>query len=297
MSRNLTTKTTTIKDVSAKKASLGGALKKNEKIKKTVKDAATELTSVNEVLKQEKVPIQVMEEALTQNEDVQQKVAKAADDLKLVNVKLAEEVAERIGIESELATMKTDLAEARDDLSKAQVKEGEVQQIALQDSLTGIPNPTSFEQGLDHGLVLAKQNGWGLIVQFIDSDKFNNINNTSGHDLGDHGLVMPANRLQPALHDEDLIGRWAGNEFASLSLEARHEADITSYTRSFRASFIAPKQDIQAWIEDAPGLNETAPEKLSENKVQYIIASGGANTTEVTIDYDLNQVEIYVSWG
>jgi len=72
----------------------------------------------------------------------------------------------------------------------------------------------------------------------------------------------------------------------------------SSFTRSFRASFTAPKQDIESWIKDSPGLNETTPEELSGNKVQYVIApSGGANRAEVTIDYGLNQVEIYVSWG
>ena len=71
-----------------------------------------------------------------------------------------------------------------------------------------------------------------------------------------------------------------------------------SFTRSFHASFIAPKQDIQSWINVSPGLNETTPDELSDNKVKYIISpSGGANKAEVTIDYDLNQVQIYVSWG
>ena len=97
------------KNVSATKASLGRVLKKNEKIKETVKEAASELTSVNEVLKQEKVPIPVMQHALTQNKDVENKVAKAADDLKLVNIKLAKEMAERLVTESELANTKTDL--------------------------------------------------------------------------------------------------------------------------------------------------------------------------------------------
>ena len=110
------------KNVFAKKASLGRVLKKNEKIKKTVKKAASELTLVNEVLKQEKVSVQIMKQALTQNENAEQKVAEAADDLKLVNIELAEEIAERMAIESQLADTKTDLAEARDDLSKAKVK-------------------------------------------------------------------------------------------------------------------------------------------------------------------------------
>jgi diguanylate cyclase (GGDEF)-like protein len=216
------------KSVSVKRASLGGVLKKNEKIKDTVKEAASKIVLVNEVLKQEKVTVQDMKQVLTQNEDVEQKVAKAADDLKLVNVQLAEEVAERIVIESELSNTKTDLAEVRDDLSKAQVKTEEAQQLALQDALTGLPNRVSFEQGLDHGLIQAKRHGWGLAVLFIDIDKFKHINDSYGHDLGDQVLLMVANRLKSSVRDEDIVSRWGGDEFVCLLLEVKQEADVTS---------------------------------------------------------------------
>lgn len=214
-------------NVSAKKASLEHVLKKNKKIKETVKKAASKLTSVNKVLKQEKVPVQVLKQALTQNEDVEQKVAKAADDLKLVNVKLAEEMAERMVIESELANTKTNLAEVRDDLSKAQVKTEEAQQTALKDALTGLPNRVSFEQGLDHGLIQAKRHGWGLAVLFIDIDKFKSINDSYGHDLGDQVLLMVADRLQSFVRGEDLVSRWGGDEFVCLLFEVNQEADVT----------------------------------------------------------------------
>jgi len=76
------------------------------------------------------------------------------------------------------------------------------------------------------------------------------------------------------------------------------ETEGNSFTRSFHASFVASQQDIRSWIKDSPGLNETAPQELSDNKVKYIITPGsGANRAEVTIDYVSNQVEIYVSWG
>lgn len=214
------------KNVSAKKASLGRVLKENEKIKETIKKAASELILVNEVLRQENVPVKLMKQVITRNEDIEQKVAKAADDLKLVNVKIAEEMAERIVIESELANTKTDLAEVRDDLSKAQVKTEEAQQIALQDALTGLPNRASFEQGLDHGLIQAKRHGWGLAVLFIDIDKFKNINDCYGHDLGDQVLLMVANSLKSLVRGEDIVSRWGGDEFVCLLLEVKQEADV-----------------------------------------------------------------------
>jgi len=212
---------------SAKRASLGGVLKKTERIKATVKKAATELTSVNEVLRQDNVPVQAIKNLLTQNEDVELKVAKAADDLKLVNAQLAEEVAERIVIESELADTKTDLAEVRDDLSKSQAKEEETRKSTLRDALTGLPNRVSFEQHFDRGLSQAKRHGWGLAVLFIDVDKFKSINDSYGHGLGDKVLLMMANRLQSFIRDEDTVSRWGGDEFVCLLLEVKQEADVT----------------------------------------------------------------------
>jgi diguanylate cyclase (GGDEF)-like protein len=213
--------------VSARKVSLGHVLKKNRKIKQSVKKAASDLTLVNKVLAQEKVPVQVMKQALTQNKDVEQKVAKAADDLKVVNVKLANEMAERTVIEADLADMKTDLAEVRDDLSKAQVEVEIAQQIALQDTLTGLPNRASFEQGLDRGLIQAKRHGWKLAVLFIDIDKFKSINDTYGHGLGDQVLVTVANRLKSFVRGEDMVSRWGGDEFVCMLLEVKQEADVT----------------------------------------------------------------------
>jgi hypothetical protein len=91
---------------STKNISLSSVLNRNEIIKETVKQAASELTSVNEVLKQGKkfnIPVQTTQGAITQNVGVEHKVTKAADDLKQVNAKLTKEVANRASFESELA--------------------------------------------------------------------------------------------------------------------------------------------------------------------------------------------------
>ncbi|HSM83226.1 MAG TPA: diguanylate cyclase [Nodosilinea sp.] len=212
---------------SVKKASLGHVLRKNEKIKETVKDAASELTSVNKVLKQEQVPVQAAKQALNKNEDVEHKVAKAAADLKLVNTKLSKELAERIDIESELAETKAELVEVRGDLLESQLKEEEAKKTALQDALTGLPNRVLFEQGLDHGLIQAQRHGWGLAVLFIDIDKFKSINDSYGHDVGDQVLLTVANRLQAFVRGEDRVSRWGGDEFVCLLLEVKQAADVT----------------------------------------------------------------------
>jgi diguanylate cyclase len=216
--------------VAAKNASLKRVLKQNEKIKETVMQAASELTSVNEVLKQGKgveVPVQVIKDVISQNKEVEHKVAKAAGDLHQVNAELAKELAERVDLESELTAVKTDLADVRDDLSKSQAKEEETRKFALQDALTGLPNRVLFEQSLDSGLMQAKRHGWGLAVLFIDIDKFKDVNDTYGHGMGDKVLSMVADRLQSVVREEDTVSRWAGDEFVCLLLEVKKEADVT----------------------------------------------------------------------
>jgi hypothetical protein len=117
-------------------------------------------------------------------------------------------------------------------------------------------------------------------------------------------FLAPSNsrdNQDPAKQKEmmSLLLEWGRlSPFPTSAANISIKTEGNSFTRSFRASFTAPKQDIQSWIQNSPGLKETTPDELSSNKVQYIISPGGdANQAEVTIDYGLNQVEIYVSWS
>lgn len=212
--------------VAARRAALEHVLVENEKIKASVEKAASDLTLVNEALKKDVIPPQVMQQALTRNEDAERGVSQAAVDLKLVNVTLANEMAERAVIEAELASMKTDLAETRDELLNAEAREREAQEAALSDALTGLPNRASFEQGLDQGLIRATRHGWRLAVLFIDIDDFKTVNDSHGHGLGDQVLVTMAARLRSFFRDEDIVCRWGGDEFVCLLMEVQQEDTV-----------------------------------------------------------------------
>lgn len=93
-------------------------------------------------------------------------------------------------------------------------------------------------------------------------------------------------------------------EWGRLAQFPPHATDVSiqteggSFTRSFRASFIASRQEIETWVINSPGLSEATPTQLSDGKVQYkIVPKAGANEAEVTINYALNKVEIYVSFN
>lgn len=210
-----------------KQVPLSDVLDQSEEIRENVKAAANQLGSVNAVLKQEqKLPVPPIEEVIIQNQEAEQKVVKAAEDLDQVNAELAKVVAKGLNIESELMETKNELLEVRKDLSKSQAKEKKALELALHDPLTGLPNRLMFEQSLDHGLRQSKRHGWKLAIMLIDLDKFKSINDSYGHDIGDQVLITVAERLKAFIRGEDIISRWAGDEFVCVLLNTNLESDV-----------------------------------------------------------------------
>ena len=206
-------------------------LNQSEEIKANVEKAAEQLGSVNAVLTNNaKVlpPFPTIEEVIAQNEEAEKKVVKAAEDLQQVNAELTKQVAERINIESELRETKNDLLEVRADLSKSQEKEKGSLHIALHDPLTGLPNRLLLEQRLEHGLTQSRRYGTKLALMFIDLDKFKNINDSYGHDIGDRVLITVAKRLQSFVRGEDIVSRWGGDEFVCILLNIHLDSDVIS---------------------------------------------------------------------
>jgi diguanylate cyclase (GGDEF)-like protein len=224
--------------VSTKTIPLENVRDQSEEIKENVEEAADQLSSVNAVLtNDDKVipPFPTIEEVIAQNEEAEKKVTKAAEDLHQVNAKLSEQVVDRINIESELKQTKKDLLELRTDLSKSQAKEKDALHIALHDPLTGLPNRLLLEQRLDHGLAQSRRHGWKLALLFIDLDKFKNINDSYGHDIGDKVLITVAQRLQDFVRGEDMVSRWGGDEFICILLNIKLEDEVINLAKKMVA--------------------------------------------------------------
>ena len=207
------------------------ALTQSEQVKNKVEECAQELSSVNDVLKQEitdRVPLEQVEQALHQSEEVELKVQECADDLSMVNQALAGEIKERRKLERRLAASKSELADAQAELSDTQVQEKRARHLALHDFVTGLPNRTLLNDRLNSALALAKRHEWRLAVMFIDLDKFKGINDTYGHGAGDKVLKIVSDRLQASVRGADTVGRQGGDEFLYLMLEVKDDADVAN---------------------------------------------------------------------
>lgn len=87
---------------------------------------------------------------------------------------------------------------------------------ARYDPLTELPNRRHLSERLDEQLALARRHGFHGCVLFIDLDYFMRINDSLGHDVGDHLLCAVVERIQQRLRREDFLARVGGDEFVVL---------------------------------------------------------------------------------
>lgn len=95
-----------------------------------------------------------------------------------------------------------------------------VREMALQDSLTGLPNRAAFIEQLDRAIARATRRGLEVAVLFLDLDGFKDVNDSLGHEAGDKLLIAIAKRLRGCLRPEDTVARLGGDEFTILIEEA-----------------------------------------------------------------------------
>ena len=102
----------------------------------------------------------------------------------------------------------------------------QTQEDSLTDPLTGLPNRRSMFVHLSRELARAERLKSEVALIVMDIDGFKTINDTYGHNVGDHALREVATTLQAALRPYDLCVRYAGDEFIIVLADwSREEAD------------------------------------------------------------------------
>ncbi|WP_191060215.1 putative bifunctional diguanylate cyclase/phosphodiesterase [Geminicoccus harenae] len=91
-----------------------------------------------------------------------------------------------------------------------------LEQMALHDPLTGLPNRVLFADRAEQAMALAERRDEACAILMLDLDRFKQVNDTLGHDIGDLLLRAVAPRLTEALRRTDTLARLGGDEFAVL---------------------------------------------------------------------------------
>ncbi|SDS08729.1 diguanylate cyclase/phosphodiesterase [Halopseudomonas xinjiangensis] len=90
-------------------------------------------------------------------------------------------------------------------------------ELALQDSLTKLPNRLLLEERINECIARARRHGRTFAVMFLDLDGFKPINDAFGHHTGDELLCVVANRLNGHMRSRDTLARVGGDEFVLLA--------------------------------------------------------------------------------
>jgi len=90
----------------------------------------------------------------------------------------------------------------------------EMKRLAYTDSLTGLPNRYYFTNYLEELLASGYKNK--IAVMFIDLNKFKNINDKLGHDVGDMLLKEVATRFKYFINEDNFVARLGGDEFVII---------------------------------------------------------------------------------
>jgi two-component system, cell cycle response regulator len=85
------------------------------------------------------------------------------------------------------------------------------------DALTGTLNRGHFIDRLDAEIAYARRHGTPLSLLLFDVDEFKNINDTLGHQAGDHALGSLCAIVRSSLRLEDIFARYGGEEFAVVA--------------------------------------------------------------------------------
>jgi len=97
--------------------------------------------------------------------------------------------------------------------------------LAQQDALTGLPNRRLLNERLSQAVALARRRGVQLAILFLDLDRFKNVNDSLGHEVGDKLLRSVSQRLISSVRSSDTVSRQGGDEFVLLLSDVAHGSD------------------------------------------------------------------------
>lgn len=102
------------------------------------------------------------------------------------------------------------------DITEHKQRQEQLQHMANYDPLTNLPNRYLFMSLAEKILAFSKRKNSKAVISFLDLDGFKQVNDTHGHEVGDHVLRQVAGRLEKVLRQSDAIARIGGDEFVII---------------------------------------------------------------------------------
>ena len=140
----------------------------------------------------------------------------------------------------------------------------QLEQISRHDHLTGLANRYALHQRFSTEMEVASQTRQVFSIILLDLDFFKTINDQYGHDAGDDTIKQFAELLKSMVRENDLVGRWGGEEFLILCPQTTSNGAV-QLAEQLRSSIEQYKFVINQQITASFGLTEyRQDEKISD---------------------------------
>lgn len=113
---------------------------------------------------------------------------------------------------------------------------------AYYDPLTSLPNRNYLFEHLPPLLASHRRENQRLALLFVDLDRFKQVNDGLGHDVGDEVLRKVAERLKSRLRESDLLARLGGDEFTVVLPQLHDEMDASQVAQAIVTSMSTPME-------------------------------------------------------
>ena len=184
---------------------------------------------------------------------------------------------------SVIASKNTELEK---EISERKKVETQLKNMAMYDSLTGLPNRRMLVHESGKLLAAARRNRKNAVFLFLDLDGFKKINDEHGHEAGDAVLTEIANRLHDSVREIDVVGRFGGDEFVVVLPECNTQNELEMICARIidevRKPVTAIKTSIvigtSVGIAEYPGDASDSSELISlADKAMYVAKQSGGN--------------------
>ena len=132
------------------------------------------------------------------------------------------------------------LAITLQDVSERKAHEAQLERLANEDSLTGLPNRHWFMQHIGKAIEQARAARTEFGLLFIDLDEFKYVNDSQGHSVGDLLLKAAADRLSALLRPTDHVVRYGGDEFIVFLSPTEGDLQIAAVAARIVSAFSRP---------------------------------------------------------
>ncbi|MHB8100246.1 MAG: putative bifunctional diguanylate cyclase/phosphodiesterase [Sulfuricurvum sp.] len=126
------------------------------------------------------------------------------------------------------------------DVTEQQESKEKIEFLLQYDPLTGLLNRNFFSKHIDQAIDIVKRVGGYTALLIVDLDRFKDINDSFGHEIGDELLINISQRFKDIVRTADSLARLGGDEFAFLLHNIKHPEDAAVVALELIESCVNP---------------------------------------------------------